>query len=50
VSNLVPVIAILAIFGLPYVVIYIQGRRLAAIEKQLTELTLALRDAKEAAK
>ena len=48
-DNLAPIMGILAIFALPYVVIYLQGRRLGAIEKQISELTLALREAGVAA-
>jgi hypothetical protein len=47
-TNTVPVLALLLVFGAPYAAIFvlsvIQGRRLAAVEKQLAELTEALRE------
>ena len=37
-SPLIPVAAMLLVFGVPYLVIYLQGRRLAAIETHLDKV------------
>ena len=42
-QSLPATIAILAVFALPYGIIYLQGRRLGAVERQLAELTAAIR-------
>jgi Tfp pilus assembly protein FimT len=36
---LVPITAILVVFGLPYLIIFLQSKRLAAMEESLKDLT-----------
>ena len=38
-----PIIIVIVVFGAPYLVIYLQGRRLASIERKIDELTETLR-------
>ncbi|MES3081662.1 hypothetical protein [Sphingomonas faeni] len=33
--TIVPIVTLILVFGVPYIVIYLQGRRLAAIEARL---------------
>jgi len=43
-NSLPAIVAILVVFALPYLVIYLQSRRLGAVERQLSELTSAIRE------
>ena len=37
-APLIPVLALVLVFGLPYLVIYLQSRRLAGVEAELRRL------------
>ena len=36
--TIVPIVTLILVFGVPYIVIYLQGRRLAAIETHLDKV------------